>query len=79
MSSFYSSSGGGGSGSVNIPELYADPVSPIPESAWILATAGMPGGAPIGLLLSLTYAGPIESYQLSYKTLEGPIIRVLLT
>ena len=78
MSSFYTNSGGGGAGSVSIPEVYADPISPAPESAWVLATAGIPGGVPIGLLLSLTYTGPIESYQFSYKTLEGSIVRILL-
>jgi hypothetical protein len=69
----------GNNGVVLIPELTVDPVSPPAQSAWVLATMGAPAGTPIGLLLSLTYAGPVESYQFSYKTIEGPIVRVFLT
>ncbi len=59
-----------------------DPVSPSPEDTWVLHTGGIPmvAGSPIGLLLSLTYAGPSGgTYQLSYRTLEGTTKRVALT
>lgn len=80
MPSQYSSSGGSGGGSVSIPEITTDPVSPAAQSAWILYTPTTGGGTPIGLLLSLTYPGTgSSSYKFSYKTIEGPIVRVTLT
>jgi hypothetical protein len=69
------SNGSSGGGSVSIPELYTDPVSPTPQSAWVLATDQGALGTPIGLLLSLTHAVSIFTYQLSYRTLEGTTIR----
>lgn len=68
-------------GTVNIPELTADPVSPAPESAWVLkGSIFTPIGTPIGLLLALTYAGTSSpTYEFSYKTIEGPIVRAELT
>ncbi len=68
-----SGSGGAASGGF-IPEYNSDPVSPSPEEVWVLHT---PAGSPIGLLLALTYG--VGQYELSYKTLEGPIVRVPLT
>lgn len=74
-----------GSGQSNsIQELYTDPVTPDPEEVWVLASGStpIPDGTPIGLLLALTYTDNIGSsftYQLSYKTLEGPIVRTPLT
>lgn len=68
-------------GSVTIPELTSDPVSPAPESAWVLRT-DVPEiiGSPIGLLLSLTYAtSSLPTYQFSYQTLEGTIVRTQLS
>ena len=63
-----------------IPELTSDPVSPIPEEAWVLHTSGPSVGSPIGLLLALTYATPSAgTYQFSYYTTEGTIKRVSLT
>lgn len=78
MSVFITSSG---SGSTSIPELTSDPVSPTPQSAWVLATTSIVGGGdPIGLLMALTHAGAITySYQLSYRTLENTTVRVALT
>lgn len=70
-----------GSGSGTIPQFNTDPVSPPPNYTWVLKTSTVVGGGiPIGLLLGLTYSGVVSnSYQLSYKTLEGPIVRVALT
>lgn len=74
-----------GSGESNhIQELFSDPASPTPEEVWVLRTGSpsIPDGTPIGLLLALTYtdnAGGGFTYQLSYQTLEGPIVRVALT
>lgn len=74
-----------GSGESNhIQELFTDPVSPTPEEVWVLRTGsgGIPNGTPIGLLLALTYtnnSGTAFTYQLSYQTLEGPIVRVALS
>jgi len=68
----------GASGSI-IPQYTTDPVSPVSESAWILKSEVMVG-TPIGLLLSLTQEiDGGDSYQFSYKTLEGPIVRTSLT
>lgn len=77
MSSVFSSSGDG-SGSVTIPELYADPISPAPQSAWVLHTPSDVGGEPIGLLLALTYTIGAGTYVFSYKTIEGLIVRANL-
>lgn len=68
----------------HIQELFTDPAVPDPEEVWVLRTgsAGIPDGAPIGMLLALTYtdnSGSSFTYQLSYQTLEGPIVRVALT
>lgn len=77
--------GGGGSSTAGIPEYDTDPVSPSPEDAWVLKSTGAggdDGGLPIGLLLSLTYAGsspPTTSYQFSYRTLENTTIRTTLS
>ena len=62
-----------------IPEYTADPVSPEPETSWVLKSEVMTG-TPIGLLLALTQEIDVgDSYQFSYKTLEGPIVRTGLT
>ena len=76
--SVFITGGTSGGGTVNIPELTSDPVSPTPQSAWVL-NQGTAGGSPIGLLLSLTYAGQIGPYSFSYRTLENTTIRVILT
>lgn len=57
-----------------IPELTADPVSPVPGQTWVLAGQI---GTPVGLLLAIT-TGAI-SYRLSYYTSEGTIVRTVLT
>lgn len=69
------------SSAVGIPELDADPAIPIPESAWVLHTPStLGGGTPLGLLLALTKGGfgTPETYQFSYRTLEGTTKRVAL-
>lgn len=72
--------GSSGSGSVNIPELTVDPVSPPSQSAWVLRSGGSSlTGTPLGLLLSLTHdITAAFTYQLSYQTIEGPIVRTPL-
>lgn len=74
--------GGGGGGSNTIQELIADPLLPSPEEVWVLRTisGAIADGIPIGMLLALTYTGNVGSstYQLSYQTIEGPIVRVTL-
>lgn len=79
MASFYSSSGGGSSGSVSIPQVTTDPASPITGAAWVLHTPSNIGGAPIGLLLALTQTVGNGTYQLSYKTSQGTVVRTPLT
>lgn len=66
-------------GPVIIPELSVDPVSPTPESAWVLRTGGTTAGVPIGLLLALTYSTTVApTYQFSYRTLENTTVRTTL-
>lgn len=83
--SFHILNPGSGSGQANsIQELFTDPVSPDPEEVWVLrtGTSGIPDGTCIGMFgLGLTYINNAGSftYQLSYQTLEGPIVRVALS
>lgn len=67
----------------HIPQLDADPTSPAPEDAWVLATisGGSGGGSPYGLLLTITKpnTGGTSSYQFSFRTKEGTTKRVTLT
>ena len=66
-------------GSVSIKQYTSDPVSPSQESAWVLKSEVIVG-TPIGLLLALTQEIDVgDTYQFSYKTLEGPIVRTSLT
>ncbi len=64
-----------------IPELTSDPVSPTPETAWVLRSGGfVGGGVPVGLLLGITTAGSGSfSYELRYRTLENSTIGVVLS
>lgn len=74
--------GTGGGGTASIPEYTSDPISPSAEDAWVLRSGGaVGGGSPIGMLLALTYAGSGGSYtyQFSYYTNEGTIIRNTLS
>ena len=57
-----------------ISEVSSDPVSPVPGETWVLRTVS--GGSPIGLLLALTYT--TYTFQLSYKTQSGRIVRTTL-
>lgn len=75
MSSQYSSSGGGSSGPLQIPEYISDPISPSSQDVWVLRTPLI--GTPIGLLLALTYT--TDQYQLSYRTLENTTVRTNLS
>ena len=72
-----------GSAPFKIPQYSTDPVSPKPNSSWILKTfvGGAGSGTPIGLLLALTSAGSGGSttYQLSYRDTEGTTIRSTLS
>lgn len=72
----------GSSGSVNIPELSADPASPTAQEAWVLKTTTGGGGSAGQLMgiLGLTYAGGgTTTYQFSYYTNEGTIVRTPLS
>ena len=62
-------------GSTNIPELTSDPVSPAINDTWVLKSVA--GGTPMGFLLAITRE--IDMYQLSYKTISGQIVRVILS
>lgn len=63
-----------------IPELVMDPVSPKKGDAWISKVPAASIGSPLGLLLALTHAGGSSiAYEFSYKTIDGVIIRTLLT
>lgn len=77
-----SSSTGGGTGVAFIPQYNdTDPASPTAQDAWVLRSgSASTGGSPIGLLLALTEAGGGGySYQFSYYTQEGTIIRAALS
>lgn len=56
-----------------VQEATSDPVSPQPNQVWMLKTDYT--GQPIGLLLALTYTGRTPTYQMSYQTTEGHVIR----
>lgn len=74
-SAFTVGSGGGG-----IPEYSSDPASPVAGDTWVLSGGASVIGSPIGMLLTLTTAVSVPtSYQLSYKTASGRIIRTSLT
>lgn len=80
MSVFYTGSSSGSGGLATIPEVAIDPVSPSVNETWILATGliGSPGLA-MGIM-GLTYTSPVAvSYDLSYYTQGGNIIRVRLS
>lgn len=78
MPSQFFSSGGSGSGTTLIPEFTSDPVSPVAGQVWVLATSLGAVGTPIGLLMALTHATSLFSYQLSYRTTENTTIRTVL-
>lgn len=54
-----------------IREVATDPVGAVAEDTWVLRTEHI--GTPIGLLLCLTRT--FSTYQLSYKTQSGTIVR----
>ncbi len=59
-----------------------DPINPQIEQAWVLKTQSLGAaqtiGMPMGLLLALTYAASIPTYQFSYRTRENNTIRILM-
>lgn len=61
----------------SIPEVTADPPAAIAGDAWVVKPTQVIG-APIGMLLSLTYAQS-GTYKLSYKTTSGLVVRTDLT
>ena len=73
---------GPGAGAAGIPELDTDPVSPDPETAWVLRTGSPSGGGspvfPFPLLFTTPGVGSY-TYQLSYRTLAGTTIRVSMS
>lgn len=64
-----------GSAKSKIPQLTADPVSPEPESAWVLASAI---ALPIQHTL-LHFNNSDYSYKLKYRTQQGKTVSVDLT
>lgn len=62
-----------------ILELTADPVTPRPQTAWVVSTVVLTGGSPMGLLLALTNANTTYSYKLKYRTLENTTIAVTMS
>lgn len=75
-----------------IPQYTSDPANPSKEDSWVLRQGSGGGivtlsteGAPIGLLLSLTYpvtlttTGVAFTYQFSYRNKEGSTIRTTLS
>jgi len=76
----------GGQGNGYIPQYSTDPVSPQSETAWVLRSlVGATGGGTIRAFLGLGFpyltvgSGGSNSYQLSYRTLEGTTIRGTLS
>jgi hypothetical protein len=68
------------SGSVNIPEVNIDPLTPNAGDTWVLHLGTAIGGSPIGLLLALTQSDDrVGGYDLSYRTSEGTTVRTPLT
>lgn len=63
-----------------IPEYNADPFPLNFNDTWVLATGTSLAGEAMGVL-GLTYSGDMgtASYQLSYYTNEGTIVRTPLT
>lgn len=75
----------GGGGTAGIPQYDTDPVSPNPEDAWVLhSTSGGSGGGTIlammgGGFMASSVGTSTDSYQFSYRTLEGTTKRATLT
>jgi hypothetical protein len=64
---------------LRVPQVTSDPASPAPGDAWVLKTTGGGGGAVIGMLAGITYAGAGTTYQYSYRTKEATTVRATLT
>lgn len=60
-------------------EVTTDPVSPTAGDIWVLHSASVTGGSPIGLLLSLTQTQVASQYLLSYRTTENTTVRTVLS
>ena len=75
---------GSGTGSGTIPQYTSDPVSPTAGQAWILRSGSVSAGGDImtfigGFPLVNPGGGGGYTYQFSYYTNEGTIIRNTLT
>lgn len=62
----------------DIPELTSDPATPNVGDTWVIITSFGSAGLAMGPL-GLTYSGPINTYQLSYYTAEGVVVRTELS
>lgn len=67
------------SNNTTIPEFDSDPVSPGPNSVWVRRTLLAGASEPIGLLLALTNDQNTYTYELSFMTRLGTIVRVWLS
>lgn len=85
MTVLRSGAGGASSGST-IPELSSDPASPTTNQAWVLRSgSGGTGGGVVQAITGLGFpimsvnTGGTYSYQLSYYTEAGTIVRSTLS
>ena len=80
------------SSTINIPQLDADPSSPVAQAAWVLKTGGgggtvTGGGTLFGILGLSTYlisagtssGGTTATYKFSYRTKEGTTKRATIS
>jgi hypothetical protein len=67
----------------SIPERTSDPVSPIPQTAWVLYTNSATGGGALKMLIGgfplLASGAIINSYVLKYRTKEGTTVSAALS
>lgn len=72
-----------GSSGSSIPEVSTDPVSPNAQDAWVLKSGGTTGGGVITAFIGgfplLTAGSGSSTYQFSYYTNEGTIVRTTLS
>jgi hypothetical protein len=74
-----------GSSTIVIPELTADPTSPVAGETWVKRSGGLANGGVIKAFLggafpvSTVASGTPASYELSYKTIAGTIVRTTLS
>lgn len=74
-----------GGAKVVIPEYATDPSSPVAGETWVKRTGGLAAGGTIKAFIggafpvSTVASGSPASYQLSYKTIAGTIVRTTLS